>query len=549
MKKRIFLSITIVSLFSIISLNLIIMFGMYNTFFDMQKENLRDESNNIAEYIRVYGADFEILSAISSYRITIVNQEGKVFFENQTNKDFMSNHLSRPEIAGAFSENYMEDTRISETLGEQSYYYAIKLNDDLVLRTSITIDSVYSMILSSSAFFIGISIIFMIITICISNYLTKIIVKPLNQSEKYDNIYPELLPFVKKIQKQEDFIEKQRLKFEKITNEFNVITENIADGLILLNEENNVISINKKAQNILCGDNLDYSFKNIMEVSRNLELRDSVLKTLDGENSQIELKKNNKIYILHISPVFTEEIVSGTVILIVDNTKFANIEQIRREFSANVSHEIKTPLTTISGYAELLMNGLVDEAHIQPFSENIYNEARHLVDLIEDIIKLSRLDEKRIETDFEEIALDKTILFVIDRLENYAINNNISIHLDLKPYNILGINHIIEEIFYNIIQNAIKYNKTNGEVSVFMHCDNKNAIICIKDTGIGVSEESLERIFERFYRDDKSHNKQIAGSGLGLAIVKHGINLHNGKIFAKSELGKGTEFKIFIPLI
>ena len=545
MKKRIFYSITGVTLASIFIFNIVIAFFMYESFFELEKNRVKQESNQILNYITQNNGQVDSLNSIT--RITIISNDGTVIFDNYNDKNIMDNHKDRPEIKSAFEHGIGEETRLSDTLNKQTYYYAVKLDDFNVLRLSITVDSVYSMLFESLPSIIIISIIFIFLSILISEYLTRKIIEPIDKGRFDDNIYDELAPFISKINNQNKRIIKQREELIQKTSDFNVITENIADGLILINQKSEIISINKKAKRILGDKNIDYVSKNIIELNRNLELKNAINNTLSGENSQIEMKIASKVYILHISPVYNNTFIRGVVILIVDNTKNAMTEQIRREFSANVSHELKTPLTSISGYAELIKEGLVQEKDVKVFAENIYNEAHHLINLIEDIIKISKLDEQQKSLDFVKIRLDEVVFKVIQRLEKRSKEKNIAISTELFETEIMGIPHIIEEIFYNIIENSIKYNKDDGEVHISFEKSNKYTIIAIKDTGIGVSEESLDRIFERFYRDDKSHNKEISGTGLGLSIVKHSVNLHKGKIEVSSKIGKGTTFRIYLP--
>ena len=389
-----------------------------------------------------------------------------------------------------------------------------------------------------------ISIVFIIFALCISSYLTQRIIAPIHNMD--DTIYEELLPFIKKIKIQQGEIENQRAELAKKTSEFNVITEDIGDGLVLLNSQSQVITMNKKAESIL--GNKKKAYTNIVDYNRTIELQEALKTAYKGHNIEVNIMIKNRLFLFHIAPVYHEKSLQGVVILIVDNTKKHEVETLRREFSANVSHELKTPLTSISGYAELMMEGLVKPEDIQPFAQNIYDETHRLISLVEDIIKLSKLDEGGGKIVFAPVSLLDSITSVVARLEPLASKKDIVIQMELEPIVMLGVAQILNEVFYNIIANAIKYNVDKGQIHIKLYQTAISVVIEIKDTGIGIPDENIDRIFERFYRVDTSHSKDISGTGLGLSIVKHGVNLHKGQIMVESKWQEGTEFKIRFPV-
>lgn len=545
MKKRIFYSITGVTLISICVCNIFITAIMYNQLFSQAQKSIKDETQYLKKLL-LSRKNIDTTDIFSSRnRITIIDTNGLVVFDNLKDPLKMDNHLSRPEIIALQSKNEGESTRLSDTFGEQTYYYAVALNDTYIVRLAITINSIYAMIIDTIPYMLIISLFVVIASMFISKYLTKKIIAPLY--DIHEQTYDELDLFYKKINKQQEFILKQKNNLRQKTEEFNVITQNIADGFILLNANGEILTINQKAINILGITTKDYISKNIIELNRSEELIIAINKVFTGKNSEITLNIKNKHYILYISPIHTDESVKGAVILVIDTTEKVNTEKIRREFSANVSHELKTPLTSILGYAELIMQGLVKAEDIQSFSGKIYDEAQILLAIIEDILKISKIDECHRVQEQEIVNITELLENTISRLSILAHQKNIEFTKNLDSIEIVGVKSILDETFYNILNNAIKYNVQNGKISIHAYKNTDEIIISVSDTGIGIPTENIERVFERFYRVDTSHSKNITGTGLGLSIVKHAINLHGGKIYIQSEVDKGTTLEIHIP--
>lgn len=542
MKKRIFASIASVTLISIFIFNILLSNILYSNFLNSQINSINQELNHIEMLLN--NQISSISSIVSANRVSLFDENGNVIFDNTYNPLQMSNHSDRTEFSSALQYGFGQDKRNSETLGTESYYFATLLNDGSVLRISFESSTIFTILLKNSAFILFISCIFLFLALLATKYLTDFIVKPINiESTQH---YDELIPFFKTIEKQKMYISQQKQSLEQKITEFDAIVGNIGDGLILLNSKETIISINKKALETLGRQNVSYIGKNIIDLTRIIDITSAITSCYNGNFIDEIIHIKNKVFAFKLSPVFVKNSVVGIVILIIDSTKNHEIENIRREFSANVSHELRTPLTSISGYAELMKSGFVAESDIIPFAENIYNEASILINLIEDIIKISRLDENITEFEYSQISLNEMINSIISRLDVQLKSRNISMTVNLDEISVYGVPQILQESFYNIIQNAIKYNKPNGNVSISTEKCDKHHIITIKDTGIGIPKNLIHRIFERFYRVDTSHSKTISGTGLGLAIAKHGITFHDGKIEVFSEETVSTTFKIYL---
>ncbi len=494
--------------------------------------------------------EYDLSGIITSTRITIIRDDGIVIFDNRRDSESMDNHANREEVIALQTQSRAESTRFSDTFGSQTYYYAEKLEQGDVLRLSFTIDSVYSIVIQSIPFMILIAICVILLSAFVSNYLTNKIIAPLYDID--EPVYDELDQFYSRIKEQERFIEKQKAKLAQKTVEFNILTDNIDNGLVLLNSRTEIIAINKAAKNVFQINNADFLRKNALELNHSSEFIAAIENTYKGVTSELLLQLYGRDFVFSFSPVVREKYgqkrVKGAIIIIVDNTEKAQAEKVRREFSANVSHELKTPLTSILGYAELIKIGMAKPEDIQRFSEKIHTEANSLLVLIDDIIKISQLDELKHNFDKENVDIEELVKGIISRLEMIAEKKNVTIHSNIEPVSIYGVHSIIDEMFYNIMENAIKYNNDDGSVSVSVKSKHDVIEVIIKDTGIGIPSESIERVFERFYRVDKSHSSAIKGTGLGLAIVKHAIQLHKGTIDVLSDEGTGTEMIITLPI-
>ncbi len=549
MRKRIFFSITGVTLIALMVFSFFNSVVTYNQIFDKEKINIKKEFLQIKTKLlsQSNGYDFSIL--FTPYRVTVINTDGDVLFDNKRDFMTMDNHSDREEIILLNTQKSSASIRLSDTLGKQTYYYAEKLDDTTILRLSITVDTIYGIIRKITPVMIVVVILIVIFSALISSFLAKKIVAPLFNID--EPMYDELDLFYQKIRGQSRQIKKQNKKLRIVKEEIKILSKNIGNGFILLGENNKVAMINKLARNIFGTKESNFLMKDAFELNRSPDFITAIEKAYEGKNSEIWLVVNNKEYFLHISSIKNEKKdlnkIVGVLIIVIDNTEKAQAEKIRKEFSANVSHELKTPLTSILGYAEIMKNGLAKTEDVQRFCNKIFEEATNLLELIDDILKISRLDEVSTDFNWEDINLATLIESIINRLDIVAQKKNVEIKTDLENIQIHGIKSILDETFYNVIENAIKYNVDNGIVLVELSQTSTQVVIRIKDSGIGIPQDSIKRVFERFYRVDKSHSSTIKGTGLGLSIVKHAVNLHEGKIDIKSELQKGTKVKILLP--
>ena len=462
----------------------------------------------------------------------------------------MENHFEREEVKEALSEGYGASSRYSSTLTQRYLYGAKRLPDGTVIRLSVTQNSLLILTLGMLQPIMIIFVIAIILSAFLASRLSKKIVKPLNElnlDKPLDNNgYDELSPLFRRIDTQQKEISRQSEELKQRQNELEVMTSAMSEGIILLNNRGIVLSINKAAAKLF-GTDCFCIGEDIVSINRSLELAQLLNKAKNGEHSERVVELGCGQYQMMASPVISNNIVSGIVLLILDVTEKEKAEQLRREFTANVSHELKTPLHTISGSAELLVNGMVKSEDIPIFLKRIYSEAQRMIQLVEDIIRLSHLDEGAEDMKWDMVDLYAVAEETINSLADEAESNGIKFELYGATVLINGIRQLLQEITYNLCDNAIKYNRKGGLVSVEIKNENEFAILTITDTGIGIPAEHQERIFERFYRVDKSHSKEIGGTGLGLSIVKHAAKLHNAEIELHSIVNKGTEITIKFP--
>ena len=519
--------------------------------FDVFEKQIQREAATEAEYlaraVESEGADFLSEFNGTDRRITLIDADGNVLFDNQTNADTLDNHAKREEIKQAMETGKGMSIRYSKTLTEKTLYYAVKLSDSSILRVSTNQYTVFTILLGLLQPIILILVIALILTAVLSSRVSKAIIKPINELDlEYpdkNETYEELTPLLRKISEQKRTISQQLAEAKKKQNEFNLITENMNAAFLIIDKDTNILTHNGAALKLLGIENP--ASDSALALCRTKEFREVVTNSLSSEKAQSIMKQNDRAYSLIASPVFENENVIGAVIIIIDITEIEKREEMRREFTANVSHELKTPLTSISGFAELMKNGGVPNETVTDFSKSIYDEAQRLISLVNDIIKISELDEKSISLESEKVDLYELSNEIIDRLKSEAAKKNVTLN-NLVGINaeIVGIRKILDEMIYNLCDNAIKYNKENGTVDIIVSGTDKKISVIVRDTGIGIPPEHQSRVFERFYRVDKSHSKKVGGTGLGLAIVKHGAMYHNADISLESTEGKGTSIKI-----
>lgn len=550
MTKKIFRSICSVAVCITFAVLAIITGVLYNYFSDVQEQRLDSQAQFVAQAVELNGKDY--LSQISdkTVRMTWVSNDGTVLFDNEANTDKMENHLEREEIKQAMMIGTGTSKRYSKTLMQRQYYSAVRLTDGSVMRLSVKELSWWALILSMIQPIIIVFLVAVLVSFLFAYRLSKKIVEPLNQIDldAPDNtkVYEELAPLLEKIKIQKKQIKNQQLELEKKRNEFEAATENMSEGIILLNSDGVIISINKTASKLL-GISSYCVGKDLLLFSSGVEIQELLRKAESGKHSEIILDIDEVSYHFSATPIFSGEKVTGVALIIFDFTEMEKAEEIRREFTANVSHELRTPLQTIAGSAELLSNGMVAEKDIPQFSQKIYKEAKRLITLVGDIIKLSHLDEENSSIISEKVDLYSVAEATVENLKSVAEKANVSLSLKGEPSIITGKSQLLSSIVFNLCDNAIKYNKPGGSVEVEV----KNFVDCVKmsvcDTGIGIPLDQQSRIFERFYRVDKSRSKDVGGTGLGLSIVKHAAKLHNAEIEVRSTLGKGTTVILTFP--
>ena len=550
MTKRIFRSVCIVAVVVLFASLALVMGVLYDYFSGSQENQLKTQTDLAAQGIEHEGSSYFDGFDSEELRITWIDKNGKVLFDNKTIASSMENHLEREEVRQAVENGYGKSSRYSETLTEKSLYSAKKLSDGSVLRLSVSQYSVLTLFLGMLRPVLIIALLAVVLALLLAYRLSKNIVTPLNKlnldSPLSNKVYEELSPLLKRMDAQQRQLKHQSEELKRKREEFETATENMSEGLIILNEKGVILSINRAAAKML-GLSEDSVGKDIFSEKTSVNLKEPTQIALSGKNKEEVFALRDGNCQLLANPVSTDGKVTGAALLVLDVTEKERAEQMRREFTANVSHELKTPLQTISGYAELLANGMVADKDKTAFSEKIYAEAQRMIRLIEDIIKLSNLDEGAVELTRETVDLYVTAENTVRSLLPAAKKANVTLSLNGENAEIYGIPQLLTAIVYNLCDNAIKYNKDGGTVFVSVKNNAENIVLSVRDTGIGIPKEQQERIFERFYRVDKSHSKEVGGTGLGLSIVKHATKLHDAKITLESEVGKGTEITVIFP--
>lgn len=550
MTKKIFKSILIVAGTVLLASIVIIMGCLYEYFSNIQKDKLADELDIAASAVEPYGTDY--LKNIDSerYRITWIQADGKVIYDTQAGADSMENHADRQEVKQALAEGEGSSSRYSDTLMEKTSYYARLLDDGSVLRVSTTYATAGLLVLGMLQPILVVLIAALVLSGILARRISKRIVEPMNSIDLdrplENDTYEELSPLLNRINQQHKEIEMQMRYLKQRTDEFTQITESMKEGLILLDNKGNVLSINEAAQNILETDS-DCIGQSFLSIERSRNINNAIQSAFEEGHSEIYAQYGSREYQVDISRIESGGETVGAVLLAFDITEQQNAQRNRREFTANVSHELKTPLQGIIGSAELIENGMVKPEDMPRFIGHIRKEASRLVTLIEDIIRLSQLDEGR-QMPSEQVDLFELAEEVRSVLEGACEAKHINMKLMGEHVSIDGVKRLLYEIIYNLCDNAVKYNNEGGIADIDISSDEKNAYITVRDSGIGIPQDQQERVFERFYRVDKSHSKESGGTGLGLSIVKHAVSYHNGTVSIKSEPGNGTEIRVSIPL-
>lgn len=550
MKNKIFRALVALAAMAVLVASGLITFLVSQDYFNETKKELAQEARYISMGLESGGNDFLNKIAAengSNVRITLIDKDGIVLFDNQAEAKTLENHAMRQEIMEAVAVGAGEAERFSDTLDKTTYYYAVRLEDGKILRLARTIDSIYKSVLQMLPIMGGIVIVVAFLASIVARRVTFNLIKPLDQvnlDEPLDNeTYDELAPFLTRIAKQKRQLSKNLKKLRAKQEELTIITNNMNEGLVLLNGQQNVLFINESAAKIFGFSAKEVIGRNILTVDRAQEVQDLLQKVSQAGKGEGLYEKDGHFYQLSGSSVNG----SGSVILIYDVTEKMTAEKLRREFSANVSHELKTPLQSILGYAEIMKNGLVKDEDKQRFLERIHAEAGNMIELIQNIMELSRLDENKTLDEFEDVDLLKLAQSVTLRLKHKAQTKGVTLNVSGSSACVCGVQSILSEVLYNLVDNSIKYNKDNGKVDVKVQDGSEEVTVSVSDTGIGIGAADRERVFERFYRADKSHSKEIGGTGLGLSIVKHGVLFHKGRVELESEPGVGTTITFVLP--
>ena len=550
MKNKIFRALVALAAMAVLVASGLITFLVSQDYFNETKKELAQEARYISMGLESGGNDFLNKIAAengSNVRITLIDKDGIVLFDNQAEAKTLENHALRQEIMEAVAVGAGEAERFSDTLDKTTYYYAVRLEDGKILRLARTIDSIYKSVLQMLPIMGGIVIVVAFLASIVARRVTFNLIKPLDQvnlDEPLDNeTYDELAPFLTRIAKQKRQLSKNLKKLRGKQEELTIITNNMNEGLVLLNGQQNVLFINESAAKIFGFSAKEVIGRNILTVDRAQEVQDLLQKVSQAGKGEGLYEKDGHFYQLSGSSVNG----SGSVILIYDVTEKMTAEKLRREFSANVSHELKTPLQSILGYAEIMKNGLVKDEDKQRFLERIHAEAGNMIELIQNIMELSRLDENKTLDEFEDVDLLKLAQSVTLRLKHKAQTKGVTLNVSGSSACVCGVQSILSEVLYNLVDNSIKYNKDNGKVDVKVQDGSEEVTVSVSDTGIGIGAADRERVFERFYRADKSHSKEIGGTGLGLSIVKHGVLFHKGRVELESEPGVCTTITFVLP--
>ena len=525
---------------------------LYRNFDGQMRKELSKEAAYLTYGVEQQGLDYLKNIKDKSARITYIDQDGTVLFDNEADVSEMKNHSDRTEFQKAEKYGAGESSRYSDTLSEKTIYYALRLKDGTVLRVSGTQDSVLALVENLIFPLCGLLCLMLILSGIMASAISKRIVKPINEldleSPEENRIYEELSPLLSKVHRQNREIQNQLELAKQQQEEFALITENMQEGLIVIDKYTMILSANSSAWNLFHMDRVCQG-ESVYCLDREEEFRHAIEQVLSGEHTELVLKLNGSDIQLIANPVIRDKKTEGAVVLLVNVTEKLERESLRREFSANVSHELKTPLTSISGFAEIMQGGLVKNEDIPKFAGRIYKESQRLLQLVEDVIQISQLDEEKTSYVWEPVDVYQVCKNAFESLKEKAKRLNVHLYICGERMKMEAVRTLLEEAIYNVCDNAIKYNRNDGSVSVFLTQTAQEIQIVVKDTGVGIPKEDQDRVFERFYRVDKSHSKEIGGTGLGLSIVKHAVGALKGSVILRSEEGNGTEICMKFPKV
>lgn len=551
MTKRIYKAICAAALGVFVVTMLLIMGVLYNYFSSVQQRQLRSQTALAVQGAEQLGMDYFDGLSDEDVRITWVAANGDVLYDSASDSDVMENHLQREEIQSALATGFGESARYSSTMLKQYLYCAQKLSNGTVLRLSVSHNSVWVLLLGMLQPILIVIAVAAVLSFLLASRLSKRIVDPMNKlnlDEPLENEgYDELSPLLRRIYSQQQHLKEQQATLTRKQNELEAIVGHLEEGMILLDKSCKVITANQAALRLLDARASNIAGLDLLMLSRNLALAEAVQEAMDGRSATRKTELHGKTIQIQAAAVGQQDEMSGVAVVLFDITQSEQAEQRRREFTANVSHELKTPLQSISGYSELLMRGMARQEDIQPFAQRIYGETQRLIQLVQDIINLSQLDEGS-SYQWQQANLFAIAAEVTGSLEHFAEEKQVRLTLEGSDTMLRGVPELLRGIVYNLTDNAIKYNRPGGSVTVTVSRQKDEAVLTVNDTGIGIPEGEQDRIFERFYRVDKSRSKEVGGTGLGLSIVKHAAFLHKAAIDVTSQLGAGTTIQVRFPI-
>lgn len=550
MTKRIFKSIFVVSLLVLAGSTGLTLSILYHYFGNQLEKELRTEAAYLAIAVEKEGLEaFESLPA-QAERVTYIDKDGTVLFDNLADSRDMENHGQREEIQEAREKGFGTAVRNSHTLSRKTMYYAMKLEDGTILRVSSVQYNVPALLGGMVQPVLIMLVAMTALAAWIASRVSRHIVEPVNaldlEHPEENQVYDEIAPLLTKINRQQKSLKHEIAEAKRQQEEFSIITENMEEGFLVIDAHTEVLSYNSSALRLL-GAGAQNGRQSVLTLNRSEGFQNLIERVLEGKHMVTNLEFQGRSCQVAANPVWQEDKVTGAVIVILDVTERMRGEQMRREFTANVSHELKTPLTSISGFAEIINDGFVKPEDTKKFAGRIFKEAQRLITLVNDVIKISQLDEGKFFCEKEAVDLYEAAREILKRLEERAKEKNIHLYLYGPHVKVNTVRVILEEVLYNLCDNGLKYNKQNGSLTVTISEDAENVKIAVEDTGIGISEEDKMRIFERFYRVDKSHSKAIGGTGLGLSIVKHGSMFLGADVKVESALGEGSRFVLTMP--
>ena len=552
MTKKIFSSIMLTAACVLLASMITIVGFLRDYFGGIEESGLREELGIAAVGVEDEGTDYLAALPDGQRRFTWIAADGSVIYDTNADADSLENHSDREEFKAALETGAGESVRYSNTLMQKTMYAARRLDDGTVLRVSVSTATVGALLLGVTQPMLAVLAAALILSAILAKHTSRRVVAPLNELDLEHPLddsnaaYEELAPVLGRINRQRSQINSQLRELRRRTDEFAQVTGSMREGLVLLNEQGYILSMNPAARNIFAVEG-DCAGKDFLTVDRSCDMSAAVRSAMESGHGRLHERHGGRIYQIDVSRIDSDGAAIGTVILVFDVTEQESAEQMRREFTANVSHELKTPLQGIIGSAELIENGMVQPEDMPRFVGHIRAEAQRLVTLIGDIIRLSQLDEGEVLPK-ERLDLLEVAQGAADDLQAEAEKKNVHLSVSGEPAELEGVRQLIYEVAYNLGDNAIKYNVDGGSVSINVSSDGKNAKLTVSDTGIGIAAEDQSRIFERFYRVDKSHSKESGGTGLGLSIVKHAVQYHGGRISMDSAPGKGTSISVILPI-